>query len=95
MKKEKITITGKRIKVKDLEKLGKVLEKEEEKEKKGYPQGWEKELRSYLRAKFIGILAREKWNKNDIEDVLDGMKELLKSEREKWEKEQIYVKKNL
>ena len=43
----------------------------------------EKELRSYLKDKFTGILARKKWDMDDIGDVLDLVKELLKSEREK------------
>ena len=42
MSKEKIPITGKRVKVKDLEKLGKVLEKEEEK-----IENWEKKLAEF------------------------------------------------
>ena len=45
-----------------------------------------KELRSYLKDKFTGILAREKWDMDDIGDVLDLVKELLQSEREEWEK---------
>ena len=49
----------------------------------------EKEIRSYLKDKFTGILAREKWDIDDIGDVLDLVKELLKSEREKWEEEKI------
>jgi len=45
---------------------------------------WEKEFKSYLKAKFKGILARKKWYKDDIEDVLDCIKEFLKPEKEKW-----------
>ena len=51
--------------------------KKEETEKR------KKELRSYLKDKFTGILAREKWDMDDIGDVLDSVKELLQSEREK------------
>ena len=57
--------------------------KKEETEKR------KKELRSYLKDKFTGILAREKWDMDDIGDVLDLVKELLESEREKWEEEKI------
>ena len=49
----------------------------------------EKELRSYLKDKFTGILAREKWDMDDIGDVLDSVKELLQFEREEWEKEKV------
>ena len=50
------------------------MEKEETEKRK-------KELRSYLKDKFTGILAREKWDMDDIGDVLDLVKELLKSEK--------------
>jgi len=53
-----------------------IMKKEETEKRK-------KELRSYLKDKFTGILAREKWDMDDIRDVLDLVKELLKSEREK------------
>ena len=52
------------------------MEKEETEKRK-------KELRNYLKDKFTGILARKKWDMDDIGDVLDLVKELLKSEREK------------
>ena len=52
-------------------------------EQKELKNSWEKELRNYLKAKFKGILARKKWDKGDIEDVLDCIKEFLKSEEEK------------
>ena len=55
--------------------------KKEETEKR------KKELRSYLKDKFTGILAREKWDMDDIGDILDLVKELLKSEREETVKE--------
>ena len=47
-------------------------------------ENWEEEeLKSYLKTKFTGILARKKWDKDDIGDVLDLVEELLKSEKEK------------
>ena len=61
--------------------------------KKEKTEKWEKELRSYLKDKFTGILAREKWDMDDIRDVLDLVKELLQSEREEWEKEKIIIPK--
>lgn len=31
---------------------------------------WEKQIRGYLKVKFTGILARGKWDDDDIEDVM-------------------------
>lgn len=40
----------------------------------------------YLDDKFRGILARKKYNKQDIFDVLDYIRQLLAQEKQKWVK---------
>ena len=41
-----------------------------------------KELREYLKLKFHGILARDKWNKEDVEDVMDYFDQALEAKEE-------------
>ena len=38
----------------------------------------EKELGLFLESKFTGILARKKWDKDDIQDIIDELTEIIR-----------------